>query len=402
MSAAKFSSAMRADSAPPPMPVAIQDTTRIVLGGGIPDPTLVPVDELEKALSDVLAHRSSQTLSYSRGLGEGSLRSEVAKWMVRQHGGHTTADDLFTTAGSSGAIHYAARALVDPGDVVIAEELSYPAALALFRQFGAQVVPTRLDRDGVVVEALEETLRDLAQRGAPVKALYTISDFHSPTTATLSIERRQAIVELAERYDFYVVQDNTYGDIRFEDRLIPSFPVLAPERGLLAGSFSKTITPALRLGWLMAPRPILDVLAGHRADLGVSRLLQDAVARLMADGFFAEHVRRSNDVYRAKRDAVLATLAATCGEVAEWTEPTGGFFVWVRHGEIPAAAVAAAATEEGVGYYEGAFYGVSEPVRSENVNAMRVAFGETSMADIVEGTARLGRAIQRAAITSPH
>lgn len=388
-------------TAPPPVPPAISDTSRIVLGGGIPDPTLVPVDELEKAIADVLAHRGAHTLSYSRGPGEANLRVELANWLVRQHGGLTTADDLFVTAGSSGAIHYAARALVDPGDVVVVEELTYPAAVALFRQAGAEVVPARIDRDGLVVEALERTLTELSGRGARVKVLYTISDFHSPTTATLSVERRHAIAELADRFDLYVLQDNTYGDIRFEDGVVPSFHTIAPERGLLAGSFSKTITPALRLGWLVAPRPIVDLLASHRADLGVSRLLQDAVAKLMAEGFFAEHVRRSNLVYRAKRDAVLETLGASCGGLAEWTVPGGGFFVWVRHGDIPAEAVAEAAAVEGIGYYDGAFYAARPPARPEHEHAMRLAYGETAMDDIVEGAARLGRAIQRAGASTP-
>jgi 2-aminoadipate transaminase len=387
----KLSSRVRADTeAPNTLGVAMRDDA-IFFGSGVPDPRFHPADVMEQALDALLSVSTTESLNYCRGRGDATLRTLIAERSLRE-GVRTSADDVVITAGSSGAFTLLAYTLVEPGDVVLVEELSYPGVLAMFRQAGAELVPVALDQDGLVIESLEEVVTTLARRGATPKLLYAIANTQSPTTSRLADDRRSAIAALAERFGFLIVQDDTYGELWYEGEQPGSLRRYDTERTVHVGSFSKTVAPGLRLGWFTGPGAIAEVIANMRTDLGTSTLIQRMIASMMGDGYFDAHLERVAASYRGKRDLLLAALDEHCGDLVRCVEPPGGFFLWVTFDEPLAGNVERLAYEEGVAFLSGSYFDVRG---GRVVPAFRLAFGELAEDDLFEGAVRLGRVMRR-------
>jgi DNA-binding transcriptional MocR family regulator len=284
--------------------------------------------------------------------------------------------------------------LLDPGDLVLVEELSYPGAVAAFRQAGAKTVPIRLDEHGLKVDDLEHQLTELRRAGVTPKFVYTISNNHSPTATTLAVDRRHTIVELAERFGFLVVQDDAYGEIWFDGEHPGSIRKYDTERVIHLGSFSKTIAPALRLGWLAAPAQISEVLAGHRTDLGTSGLLQATVAQLLEDGSFDARLKEISEFYREKRDALAGALEEHGAGLLDFESPPGGFFLWVSMDQSLAEHLPRYISEERVRFPMGSFFDMRG---GSVIGGARLAFCHPPVEQLIEGAARLGRAVRRCA-----
>jgi len=225
-----------------------------------------------------------------------------------------------------------------------------------------------------------------------VKLIYTIPTNQNPTGTTLSLERRLEVLRLAQDAGALVLQDDTYGDIRFADAP-PPFIALAPDRAIHLGSFSKTIAPALRVGWAAAPREIAAAMARGRVDLGVSHINQRVVARFIDDGRFDPHVRAATARYAHKRDLMLRALERHCGNLARWDTPQGGFFLWLKLNGAEAEAVLAAGEREKVAFLPGPFFSAGAPYSHH----LRLSYGQVPEAQIEEGIARLARALAAAA-----
>lgn len=300
----------------------------INFAGGLPAPELFDAEGIADAFRAVLDEVPERALQYSTTEGEPVLRTALAERMSAR-GLATGADDVLVTTGSQQALSLLATALIEPGDTVLVESPCYLAALQAFGFAGARVVAVPGDDEGPDPVALE----DLVVRERP-KLLYTVPTFQNPTGRTMSPGRRAAVASVAARCGLWIVEDDPYGELRFEGERVPwiASHEEVRDRVVLLGSFSKVMAPGLRLGWLRAPGALRRAcaVAKQAADLHTPTVNQLAAARYLADRDLDAHVRRVAGVYGERRDAMLAGLADALPEGSTWTRPEGGMFLWAR------------------------------------------------------------------------
>ncbi|WP_205613963.1 PLP-dependent aminotransferase family protein [Streptomyces sp. S1] len=362
----------------------------ISFAGGLPAPELFDVAGMRAAYDRVLAENPRHALQYSTTEGDPELRTAVAGRLTAR-GLPTDADDLLVTTGSQQALTLLTTALVDPGAVVLVEDPCYLAALQTFGFAGARVVPVPTDDEGVVPAALEE----IAAREKPT-LLYLVPTFQNPTGRTLPAGRRTAVAEAAARHGFWIVEDDPYGELRYEGERVP-WIAAAPEaadRTVLLGSFSKVMAPGLRLGYLRAPAGLRRscVVAKQAADLHTSTIDQAAAARYLRDSDLDAHVAVIRAAYRERRDAMLDGLPAALPGGSGWNRPEGGMFVWVTLPEgYDATALLKTAVGHEVAYVPGAPFFCGEP----DPGALRLSFTTHSADEIGEGLRRLAKSFAR-------
>ncbi|MER5969759.1 PLP-dependent aminotransferase family protein [Streptomyces sp. NPDC002055] len=358
----------------------------ISFAGGLPAPELFDIAGIRAAYDGVLAEEPQRALQYSTTEGDTELRTAIADRLTGR-GLSTGPDDLLITTGSQQALTLIATAMLEPGDVVLVEDPCYLAALQCFGFSGARVVPVPTDDDGIVPAALEEIVAR-----EPAKLLYLVPTFQNPTGRTLPAERRSAVAEVAARHGFWIVEDDPYGDLRYDGERVPwvSGAEAAADRTVLLGSFSKIMAPGLRLGYLRAPAGLRRscVIAKQAADLHTSTVDQAAAARYLRDSDLDAHVRTMCSAYRDRRDAMLDGLPAALPAGSRWNRPEGGMFIWVT---LPAGYDATDLLKTAVGhevaYVPGApfFAGTPDP------GAMRLSFTTHSPDEISEGLRRLAK-----------
>ncbi|MEU9232146.1 PLP-dependent aminotransferase family protein [Streptomyces subrutilus] len=359
----------------------------ISFAGGLPAPELFDAEGLRAAYDTAFTVSARRALQYSTTEGVPELREAVAR-RATARGLATGADDVLVTSGSQQALTLLTSALVEPGDVVLVENPTYLAALQCFGMAGARVVAAPCDAQGLIPGALEE----IVARERP-KLLYTIPTFQNPTGRTLPGARRAAVAEIAARRGLWLIEDDPYGDLRYEGAEVPWLAAHpgAEDRTALLGSFSKIMAPGLRLGWLRAPAALrrAAVIAKQAADLHTSTVDQLAAAHYLAAVDLEGHVATVRSAYRARRDALLAGLAGALPEGSEWNRPEGGMFVWARLPEAhDATALLKAALAHDVAFVPGApfFTGPPDP------RTLRLSFTTHTPEEITEGLARLARA----------
>jgi 2-aminoadipate transaminase len=353
--------------------------------GGLPAPELFPVEAIAHAHATVLAREGQAALQYSTTEGYAPLREWVAA-DFRRRGVAASADTVLITAGSQQGLDLAARVLLEPGAVVVVENPSYLAALQVFTASEARVVAVKSDDDGLDVADLA---RVLAQQ--PVRLIYVVPNFHNPKGTSLSAERRRALVALAQAHRVPILEDDPYGELRFRGEALPPLAAL-DDAGLVIslGTFSKTLAPGLRLGWVHAPPGLRQhlVVAKQACDLHSSSLAQRAVAALL-DGFdYPAHLKLLRETY-AGRCEVMRDAAHRCFPPGtRTTRPEGGLFLWV---ELPLGldteALLPFALDEKVAYVPGAPFFSSRPPR----NTLRLSFSNRPGGLIRDGIERLGR-----------
>ncbi|MBX6341641.1 MAG: PLP-dependent aminotransferase family protein [Thermomicrobiaceae bacterium] len=354
-----------------------------MFSGGVPPVECLPLERLGEALASV-AHVDPRALYYGESTGHEPLRALIAERMARR-GAAVSPDDVLVTNGSQQGIDLVARALIDPGDRVVVEAPTYFGAMQTFDHYQPEYVPVPVDGEGIVPEALE---RALAATPRP-KLIYTVPTFQNPTGVTLSPARRRAVVDLAHRYGVPIVEDDPYGELWLEGGDPGPLRALDPEV-IYLGTFSKTLAPALRMGWMVAPRPILELCAWAKegVDIQSDRLMQRAVVAVAAGGWLDAHIDAARACYRARRDAMLACLEREMPPGVTWTRPLGGFFVWVTLPEgADADALLPVCAEAGVAYVPGS---ACYPGRDDR-RSLRLGFTTLSEERIAEGIARLGR-----------
>lgn len=357
----------------------------INFAGGLPAPELFDAEGISAAYRAVLAETPARALQYSTTEGESGLRAALAA-RTSARALPTGPDDLLVTTGSQQALSLLATALLEPGDTVLVENPCYLAALQVFGFAGARVVAVPGDGHGVDPEALEE----LVARERP-KLLYTVPTFQNPTGRTLPGERRAAVAEVAGRHGLWIVEDDPYGELRFEGERVPwiaSYPG-AEDRTVLLGSFSKVMAPGLRLGWLRAPAELRRAcaVAKQAADLHTPTLNQLAAARYLADSDLDGHVTRVAAVYRERRDAMLAGLADALPVGSSWDRPEGGMFLWARLPKTyDTTVLLPAVVRQEVAYVPGAPFYAAEP----DPSTLRLCFVTQTPKEIGEGLRRLG------------
>jgi len=370
----------------------------ISFGGGMPAPELFPLKEVEEACIRVLRNRGSDALQYSTTEGYPPLREFIVEKMAR-YGILATLDNVLITSGSQQALDLVGKVLLDPGDVIIVEAPTYVGAIQAFTAYQASYASVPLDDEGMVVDLLEQRIIETHP-----KFTYVLPNFHNPGGVTLSRERRERLVSLARQYGVPLVEDDPYGELRFEGEHIAPIVVIDADRNgeqregyfkgdvIYMSTLSKTLSPGLRLGWIVAPVEVVDKLvqAKQGADLHTNTFSQMVAYEVIRDGFLEEHVRGIRDVYRQRRDAMLAAMEEYFPEGLTWTRPQGGLFLWVKLPEaVDSQELLEKALQEKVAFVPGtAFY-----ADGRGRDAMRLTFATCSTEKIDEGIRRLGKAI---------
>jgi 2-aminoadipate transaminase len=365
----------------------------ISLAGGLPDTTTFPPELFASLMSKVGAASAAQALQYGPTEGLESAKACVAEVMAAE-GMDVETDDLLVTTGGQQVIDLVCKTLVDPGDVVIAEAPTYPGAVPVFCAYQADVVQIEMDADGMRVDALEQALDRLATEGRVPKFIYTIPSFQNPGGVTMSLERRRRLVRIARERELLVLEDNPYGLLRYEGTPQPTlFALDGGEYVIYLGTFSKILSPGLRLGWTVAPRPVLEKmnLGKQAADLCSAPLGQHFVAAYFAERDWREYVGTLTDVYRRRRDVMLDALEQHFPREATWSRPEGGLFIWAKLPDyIDTTDLLARALRDNVAFVPGRAAYLDGRGGSE----MRLNFSGVSEEDIREGVRRIGRVIR--------
>jgi DNA-binding transcriptional MocR family regulator len=364
----------------------------VSLAGGMPYLPALPMDSLAGELAQMVSADGLAALQYGSAQGTAELRGQICEVMALE-GVRAHADDITVTVGSQMALDMVTRIFCDPGDVVLAEAPSYVGALTTFASYQAQVVQVAMDDDGLIPSELEAALDALrAQRRTP-KFLYTIPNFHNPAGITLAVQRRAEVLRLCAEYRVLVVEDNPYGLLGFDGQIYPAMRAADPDNVVYLGSFSKTFAPGLRVGWALAPHAVREklVLAAESATLCPPAFTQYVVSRYLAQHDWKGQVKTYQEVYRERRDAMLAALAQHLPAGCTWTRPAGGFYVWLTVPEgLDTKAMLPRAVTQRVAYVPGtAFYADGLGSRQ-----MRLSFCYPTSERIVEGVRRLAAVLE--------
>src|SRR5436305_311024 len=364
----------------------------ISLAGGLPDTGAFPKDTLTAVMARIARESSAEPLQYGPTEGLAGAKDCIVEVMAAE-GIRADPDDMIVTAGGQQVIDLTARALIDPGDVIIAEAPTYPGAVPVFSSYQADVVQIEMDSDGMRVDLMEETLDRLEREGRRPKFIYTIPTFQNPAGVTMSLPRRKRLVEMARERELLVLEDNPYGLLRYEGEPQPTLRSL--DGGVYVmylGTFSKILSPGIRLGWVLAPPPVLEKinLGKQAADLCTSTLSQLLVRAYFDEGIWRDYIESLNVIYRARRDAMLDALAEFFPRQAEWTRPGGGLFIWVTLPDfIDTTDLLARALRENVAFVpgEGAY------LDGRGRNSMRLNFSASDEDTIREGVRRIGEVV---------
>ena len=360
----------------------------VFFGSGVPARELFPVERLQESSAAAWADGLA-ALDYGEAEGYGPLRQLIAERM-RRHGAPVDPDDIVITNGSQQGIDNVVRAVVDPGEVVLVEAPTFMDAIRIFRSHGAEVVGVPMDDEGMRPDALRATLARL--RSTP-RILYLIPTYQNPTGITMSLPRRREILGAAREAGMLVLEDDPYGELRYDDVELPSLRALDPAV-IHLGTFSKTFAPGLRIGWVVTGDPLRRMLLSIKegTDIQTERIMTRTVYHAVR-GYLDDHLDRAREIYRGRRDAMVHALEREMPAGTTWTVPEGGFFVWVQLPEgMNADDLLPAAARNGVIYLPGSWF---FPDRSE-VRGLRLNFSTLPEERIVEGVRRLGETLRAA------
>ena len=359
-----------------------------------PDPSSLPLEGLAAALKDGLREEGRDLAVYPHPDGYPPLREFVASRLAEERNIRVSADEVILADGSSQPIHMLVEALVDPEDVVITEDYVYSGTLRTLRRFHADVRGVPCDGDGMLPDSLEETMQAAIGEGKRPKLVYTIPTFQNPQGWTMTLERRQALLKLSERYGVPILEDDCYVDLRYEGEPVTSIHSLdTGGRVMYVGSFSKIVGPGMRMGYMTAPAEVLAKAKAIKSGGGVNQFAALAVHRYAVSELEA-HLEDTNRVLRAKRDAMLAALGESFGPAASWSRPDGALYIWLRMPEdADLAALQPKALDADVGYLPGPLFA---PDGASGRNYARLCFGYNTPAEIHEGISRLAQVIDEA------
>ena len=370
----------------------------ISFGGGLPAPEVFPVKQFEEACARVLKTQAAEALQYSPTEGYRPLREMIARHTCR-YGVTVTPDNILITSGSQQALDLVGKVFINQGDHVLVERPTYLAALQAWNTYQAQYIAVTSDEDGMRTDELEAALR-----GAP-KFIYALPNFQNPSGVTLSLERRRKLVELADHYGCPIIEDDPYGQLRYEGDHLPSIVHVDAEyrsdngkpysgNVMYMSTFSKTLAPGLRLGWVVGPAGVIErlVQAKQCADLNTSAFNQMVAYEVARHGFLDEHVRLIRRVYSERRDAMLAAMTEFFPEGTTWTHPTGGLFLWVRFPDgINSVDLLKESLKQNVAFLSGGSFYVERP----ELNTARFNFSYVDSERIREGVKRIATVLKR-------
>lgn len=366
----------------------------ISFAGGLPAPACFPAEEIAVATERVLANEAARVLQYGPTEGFPPLRSFLAE-LMHGRGVAISVEDVLISSGSQQALDMIAKLMIDRDDVVLVEDPTYVGALQAFRPYQPRFVGVPMDEQGLIPEALAQALAQLEREGRKPKFLYTVASFQNPTGVTLTRARREALLDLAERYSLPIVEDDPYGELRYSGEAVPTLAALdyvrhdEPRHVVYFSTFSKLLAPSLRVGWIVGPQQVLRRLAliKQGLDLHTGSLAQAIAFETCRDGLLERHIPRIRAIYHERRDAMLAALAREMPAEVRWTTPEGGMFLWLTvPNNIDVADLLQQAIEQQVAFVPGAAFFAN----GGGSNTMRLNFSHPSTERIEEGVRRLG------------
>jgi 2-aminoadipate transaminase len=378
----------------------------ISLAGGLPDTSTFEPALFARLMGTVAHESTARALQYGPTEGLAATVGCIADVMAAE-GTRIRSDEVIVTTGGQQVLDLVCKTLIDPGDVIVAEAPTYPGAVPTFSAYQAHVEQIDIDRDGMPIDELERTLDRLEGEGRTPKFIYVIPNFQNPGGVTMSMARRTRLIEVARERELLILEDNPYGLLRYDGDPLPTLHSLdtaatgagASDLVIYLGTFSKILSPGLRLGWAVAPRPVLEKLnlGKQGADLCSASVTQMFVTAYFAERgrggepFWREHLDRLQALYRTRRDAMLEALGEHFGEGASWTEPEGGLFVWVTLDERidTTDLLAFARNSEAVAFVPGRAAFVDGRRGS---SSMRLNFAGMPEEEFREGVRRIGRA----------
>jgi len=373
---------------------------------GVPAPESYPIEELAEYAMKAIKEGGVDACEYAAGgaeeMGKGyiGLRELLAERIGTRDGRRLNRQNILLSNGSSNALSLCATALLDPGDGVIVEALSYPFMLSYIAGHQADVRTVPVDHDGMDVDAVERQLQAMRADGVTPKLIYTIASFHVPTSTVMSLERRRRLVQLAAEWQVFVIEDNCYYDMYLDEPPPPTlFSLDTSGMVIQTDSFSKTLAPGLRLGYAIADERVIDALATVREDHGVNQMLPRLVERYMRDGLWEPHLERARAINRAKRDAALVALQEHCVPWVSFDVPNGGIYFWFELSpDVDWAKARALMAAEGVACRDGERFTADESGR----RFLRMAFLPVPIDELVYGVEAMGRALRASVIEAPH
>ena len=364
----------------------------ISLAGGWPDPDTFPVEEAKQIINDLLNNNPQYILQYGTSEGLPQFRKYLSRWAKKNEHINIKADNIVLTAGSTQGMDLSGKTLLNPGDVVLVGLPTY--FVGAFTIYGAQVEGISLDENGMRVDSLEDKLISLTNRNKKVKFVYIQPNFQNPSGATLSLERRKKILELAENYNFLIVEDNPYGDLLYEGEWIPPLKALDnSERVIYLRSFSKVFSPGIRLAWVAAEINIIRkmVIAKQYIDACSNTLSQYIMFEFFNRGYLKLQVKKNIAFYKAKRDFMLNALERHFPDEVHWNRPLGGFFIFVTlpH-HLDAEKILLDAVAQNIAYVAGRPFFID----NSGFNTMRLSFAQSTDEDIEKAIRVLGKIIK--------
>ena len=376
--------------------VVARDTDVVSFAPGYPDPSSFPWEELREIAARLLSGGDYDVLQYGPTRGYSPLLESLVPLLARRHIA-ATSDELLITSGSQQGLDLVARLLVTPGDVVLVELPAYTGAISAFGNARARLVGVTQDSDGINLKNLDEVCQRERQAGHRVNLLYLVPNFQNPTGLLLGMEKRRLLLEWADRRNVLIVEDDPYGSLYFDDvtRVEETRPIRADDvsgRVLYLSSFSKTLAPGFRVGWIVAPPTLIDRLetAKQSVDLMTGSLDQRIVCEAIRSGAIDRLAPRLRDLYRGKRNAMEAALRTEVGDRLRWTVPRGGFFLWAT---LPAGfddvTLLASALEQRLVFVVGSAFFVD----GAGHDRIRLSFSAPTVERIQEGARRLAVAL---------
>lgn len=363
-----------------------QDPSFISFAGGLPNPDTFPLEAVQIATDRVLSERGRKVLQYGISSGHPLLREWIANRYRQKYGMDVTADNILITNGSQQALDLIAKVMLDVGDKVVVEAPSYMGGIHALRLYQPTFASVPLLNDGIDLDALEVEAAD-------AKLVYMLPNFQNPTGISYSLERKTAVAHLLQKLDTYYIEDDPYNELRFSGEDTPPLFSFAPERGFLMGSFSKVVSPGMRMGWICCSEPLMDkiLIAKQASDLHSNQLSQYVIHQYLADNDFDQHIRGIQVLYKNQRDLMIAAIKKYFPPTITHTVPEGGMFLWTTLPEgMDAMRLFDASVEQKVVFVPGKPFFVDE----RGDNTLRLSFSLTPAPQIDDGMQRLARAIE--------
>ena len=365
----------------------------ISFGGGMPNPETFPMADLKSIMDDVMNQYGTMALQYGNTGGLNELRTEIVRLVRETENIKSSESQVLVTAGSQQGLYELAKILVNPGDAIITEEPTYVGAISAFDANEADMHSIPMDENGLKTELVEAEIKKLISKGKKPKFIYTIPTFQNPTGVTMSLDRRRHLIEISQKYQVPLVEDNPYGELRYDGERIPSLKSLDPDV-IYLGTFSKIMCPGLRMGFTVAPESFISRvnLLKQALDLSSSTFSQFVAWQYLARDEVKKQIPKTIKLYRRKRDTMFRALEQYFPEGSSWSKPLGGMFLWATvDSRINTTDMLQDAIQDGVAYVSGNAF---SPARAQ-ANSMRLNFTFSEGEQIYEGIKRLASVLEK-------